>query len=87
MAIISNRSVFMHMPSVCVASIFAREVNASVGGWVRFSNIMATDAHLRRCPMSETTAKGTGLEELAGKEDPVELVPSIFWLILAYKKR
>ena len=26
---------------------------------------------------SETTAKGTGLEKLAGKEDPVELVSSL----------
>ena len=32
------------------------------------------------CPYllsSETTAKGTGLEELAGKEDPVELESSL----------
>ena len=28
-------------------------------------------------PSSETTAKGTGLEELAGKEDPVELDSSL----------
>ncbi|GJQ69738.1 hypothetical protein Trydic_g10119 [Trypoxylus dichotomus] len=33
-----------------------------------------------RCPYplsSETTAKGTGLEKLAGKEDPVELDSSL----------
>ena len=32
------------------------------------------------CPFllsSETTAKGTGLEKLAGKEDPVELETSL----------
>ena len=28
-------------------------------------------------PSSETTAKGTGLEKLAGKEDPVELDSSL----------
>ena len=36
------------------------------------------------CPnllSSETTAKGTGLEKLAGKEDPVELNSSQFlWI-------
>ena len=36
------------------------------------------------CPYllsSETTAKGTGLEETAGKEDPVELDSSLILLI------
>ena len=34
----------------------------------------------KKCPYllsSETTAKGTGLEKLAGKEDPVELDSSL----------
>ena len=31
------------------------------------------DSHCPYPPSSETTAKGTGLEESAGKEDPVEL--------------
>ena len=37
-------------------------------------------AYMYVCPYllsSETTAKGTGLEKLAGKEDPVELDSSL----------
>ena len=33
--------------------------------------------HCPYLPSSETTAKGTGLEKLAGKEDPVELDSSL----------
>ncbi len=35
------------------------------------------DSHCPYLLSSETTAKGTGLEEKAGKEDPVELDSSL----------
>ena len=35
------------------------------------------DSYCPYPPSSETTAKGTGLEESAGKEDPVELDSSL----------
>jgi len=35
------------------------------------------DSHCPYLPSSETTAKGTGLEESAGKEDPLELDSSL----------
>ena len=35
------------------------------------------DSHCPYLLSSETTAKGTGLEETAGKEDPVELDSSL----------
>ena len=41
---------------------------------------LISDAHESHCPYllsSEPTAKGTGLEESAGKEDPVELDSSL----------
>ena len=40
---------------------------------------LISDAHewINEIPSSETTAKGTGLEKLAGKEDPIELESSL----------
>ena len=39
------------------------------------------DSYCPYLPSSETTAKGTGLEKTAGKEDPVELDSSLILLI------
>jgi len=36
------------------------------------------DSHCPYLLSSETTAKGTGLAESAGKEDPVEIYPKMF---------
>jgi len=38
------------------------------------------DSHCPYLPSSETTAKGTGLDATAGKEDPVEFDSSLYWL-------
>ena len=42
--------------------------------------MMTNEKKKKKCPYllsSETTAKGTGLEKLAGKEHPVELDSSL----------